>query len=60
MNIVRYNIGGANTTAADEYRTGAAVPCLRQPDGSYNWYVGSDELLYNTFYTSELFGQVAM
>jgi hypothetical protein len=40
MNIVRYNIGGANPAAADEYRTGAAVPCLRLPDGSYNWYVG--------------------
>jgi hypothetical protein len=36
MNIVRYNIGGANPTAADEYRTGAALPCLRLPDGSYN------------------------
>uniref|UniRef100_A0A383WIJ3 Endo-beta-1,6-galactanase-like domain-containing protein n=1 Tax=Tetradesmus obliquus TaxID=3088 RepID=A0A383WIJ3_TETOB len=37
MNIVRYNIGGADPAAAAEYRTGAAVPCLRRPDGSYDW-----------------------
>ncbi|KAF6256527.1 glycoside hydrolase superfamily [Scenedesmus sp. NREL 46B-D3] len=37
MNIVRYNIGGANPAAAEEYRTGAAVPCLRLPNGSYDW-----------------------
>lgn len=37
MNIVRYNIGGADPAAAAEYRTGAAVPCLRRPEGSYDW-----------------------
>jgi hypothetical protein len=39
MNIVRYNIGGADpaAAAAAEYRTGAAVPCLRLPDGSDDW-----------------------
>eukprot|EP00878_Enallax_costatus_P024944 GHUV01026652.1.p1 GENE.GHUV01026652.1~~GHUV01026652.1.p1 ORF type:complete len:233 (+),score=38.99 GHUV01026652.1:349-1047(+) len=44
MNIVRYNIGGACQDQAHEYRTGAAVPCLRRPDGSYDWNADSSQV----------------
>lgn len=39
LEIVRYNIGGSNTsaTAINSLRPGAAVPSLLQPNGTYNW-----------------------
>jgi hypothetical protein len=48
LNIVRYNIGGTATDAADldRFRTGGAVPCCCAPDGTYDGAVDAAQTAY--------------
>lgn len=45
LNIVRYNVGGADVKRASEYRTGGAVPCYKQSaDEHCDWSIDSAQV----------------